>query len=260
MQQEHSHSHSVGQSFGPRAEAYLTSTVHAQGADLESLREMVASTPEATVLDLGCGAGHVSFAVAPAAREVVACDLTDTMLRVVEATAAERALTNVRTQQGSAQQLPFPDASFDWVLSRYSAHHWRDLPQALREIRRVLQPQGRVCFVDVVGGVEPLLDTHLQAVELLRDPSHVRNYTPSEWLTLFAAAGLEAKITQQWRLPLEFSSWIARIGTPEPRVAAIRTLWTAAPSEVRTHYRLQEDFSFELDVALIEAKIEAWPA
>jgi ubiquinone/menaquinone biosynthesis C-methylase UbiE len=247
------HSESVERSFGPRAEAYLSSAVHAQGEDLAVLRALVAATPGARVLDLGCGGGHVSFAVAPVAAEVTACDLTPAMLQTVQAAAIDRGLANIRTRQASAEQLPFADASFDWVLSRYSAHHWRNVPQALAEARRVLHPAGRVCFIDVAGSSDPLLDTHLQAVELLRDPSHVRNYSPQEWLALFAAAGLPAKVTHQWRLPLEFASWVARIGTPEPRIAAIHTLWAAAPAEVREHYALEPDGSFQLDVVRIEA-------
>jgi ubiquinone/menaquinone biosynthesis C-methylase UbiE len=247
------HAESVERSFGPRASAYLSSAVHAQGEDLAALRSLVASTPAPRVLDLGCGAGHVSFAVAPAAAEVTACDLTSSMLETVQAAARERGFANIHTQQASAEQLPFADASFDWVLSRYSAHHWRNVPRALAEVRRVLRPGGRVCFIDVVGSADPLFDTHLQAVELLRDPSHVRNYSPQEWLTLFAAAGLPASVTHEWRLPLEFASWVARIGTPEPRIDAIRTLWAAAPAEVREHYALEPDGSFQLEVARIDA-------
>ena len=42
-----------------------------------------------------------------------------------------------RQQQGYAETLPFADASFDVVISRYSAHHWHDVGQALREVKRV---------------------------------------------------------------------------------------------------------------------------
>ena len=93
--------------------------------DLEWLAAAIAETPAAAVLDLGCGAGHASFAAAAAAREVVAYDLTEAMLRVVEQAAADRGLANIRTAQGRAERLPFADASFDWVISRYSAHHWQ---------------------------------------------------------------------------------------------------------------------------------------
>jgi ubiquinone/menaquinone biosynthesis C-methylase UbiE len=248
------HENSVTQSFGPQAAAYLTSQVHATGRDLELLAAAIAETPNAKVLDLGCGAGHASYAAASAAAEVVAYDLTEAMLRVVERTAEERGLTNVRTVQGSAERLPFADSSFDWVISRYSAHHWRNLPAAMLEVARVLQPGGQVCLIDVAGGPEPLLDTHLQSVEMLRDPSHVRDYTEGEWLRYFSGASLKAEVTERWRLPAEFSSWIKRMNTPAERVMAIREVWTTAPAEVREHYAVAADGSFEMDVVMLRAR------
>jgi SAM-dependent methyltransferase len=247
------HENAVTRSFGPQAHAYLTSQVHATGPDLQVLAAVIAETSAAKVLDIGCGAGHASFAVAPVVSEVVAHDLTDSMLRIVEQTAADRGLANVRTVRGSAEKLPFADTSFDWVISRYSAHHWRNLDSAMAEIARVLKPGGQVCLVDVLGGPEPLLDTHLQAVELLRDPSHVRDYTEREWLGFFERHALPAEIVLRWRVPIEFSSWIARINTGAPRVAALQELWSGAPAEVREHYSLAADFSFELDAMMLRA-------
>jgi len=155
--------------------------------------------------------------------------------------------------QGSVEELPFPGAEFDFVVSRYSAHHWNDVPRALREVKRVLKPGGQVCFIDLAGAPSPLLDTHLQSVELARDPSHVRSYTESEWLSFFKAASFDARTEQKWRVALEFTSWVSRIGTSAEGIAAIRSLWSSAPSEVRDYFKLQDDLSFELDVVMILA-------
>jgi ubiquinone/menaquinone biosynthesis C-methylase UbiE len=247
------HHDQVANAFGSTAAAYLTSAVHASGADLQDLAHEVATTSGAAVLDLGCGAGHVSFAVAPHARSVTAYDIAEPMLATVAAAATERGLVNIGTRQGPAEKLPFDNTSFDFVLSRMSAHHWHDVPAALQEVRRVLKPNGRVLFVDITGGDHPLLDTHLQAVELLRDGSHIRDYRADEWLTLFEGAGFTARIRSRWRLPLEFGTWVARMRTPPERVAAIRSLWSGAPDEVRQHYAVQADGSFELDALMIEA-------
>jgi SAM-dependent methyltransferase len=176
-----SHEALVGRQFGTRAAAYLSSAVHAQGADLESLSALVEDDRRAQVLDLGCGAGHVSFAVAPRAKSVVAYDLSADMLDVVARAAKDRGLSNITTRQGVAEHLPFPDASFDRVLSRYSAHHWRDIEAGLREAARVLKPGAVAGFVDTVSPGAPLLDTYLQGIELLRDLSHVRDYSRAEW-------------------------------------------------------------------------------
>jgi SAM-dependent methyltransferase len=247
------HHDQVADAFGSTAATYLTSPSHASGADLTTLAAEIASTPGATVLDLGCGAGHVSFAVAPHARSVTAYDLSPQMLATVAAAARERGLGNIGTQEGAAEALPFDDAAFDWVVSRFSAHHWQDVQRALGEVRRVLKPGGRVLFVDVAGVDHPLLDTHLQAVELLRDGSHVRNYRAGDWLALFADSGFTARIRARWRLPMAFDQWVARMRTPEVRVAAIRSLWTAAPDEVREYFAVEEDGSFMLDVLMVEA-------
>lgn len=247
------HQQQVADAFGSTAAAYLTSPSHASGADLAALAAAVASTPEAAVLDLGCGAGHVSFAVAPHARSVTAYDLAAPMLATVAAAARERGLANIGTKQGAAEKLPFADASFDWVLSRFSAHHWHDVPRALAEVRRVLKRCGRVIFVDVAGADHPLLDTHVQTVELLRDGSHIRDYRADEWLAMFAGAGFEARVRERWRLPMQFDQWVARMRTPEVRAAAIRALWAAAPDEVREYFAVQGDGSFDLDVVMVEA-------
>ena len=173
------------------------------------------------------------------------------MLEVTAAAAKERGLSNISTTQGSVEELPFNSQQFDFVVSRYSAHHWNDVPRALQEVKRVLKPGGQVCFIDLTGAPFPLLDTHLQSVELARDPSHVRSYAESEWLSFFQAASFEARIEERWRLALEFSSWVSRIGTSAEGIAAIRSLWSSAPTEVRDYFKLQDDLSLEVDAAMI---------
>src|SRR5215469_4748067 len=98
MSETRTHEALVDQQFGSRAAAYLNSAVHATGADLQALSALVDAHAQAYVLDLGCGAGHVSFNVAPRAHAVVAYDLSAEMLDVVARTAAERGFTNVVTR------------------------------------------------------------------------------------------------------------------------------------------------------------------
>ena len=184
---------------------------------------------------------------------MIAFDLTTAMLEVTAAAAKERGFANIRTTQGSVEKLPFNRQQFDLVVSRYSAHHWNDVPRALQEVKHVLKPAGQVCFIDLTGGPSPLLDTHLQSVELARDPSHVRSYTESEWLSFFRAASFDVRIKEKWRLALDFSSWVTRIGTSAEGIAAIRSLWSSAPHEVRNYFKLQDDLSFEVDAAMILA-------
>jgi SAM-dependent methyltransferase len=167
--------------------------------------------------------------------------------------AAVRGFDNIRTVQGVAEALPFPDAHFELALSRYSAHHWHDVPAALREVRRVLKEGARMLLIDTSGGETPLLDTHLQTIELLRDPSHIRNYSAAEWMAMFREAGFEPSLRQRWPLTLEFSGWIERMRTPPNKVAAIHAVWAAAPDEVCQFYAVQPDGSFTMQKLLLEA-------
>jgi ubiquinone/menaquinone biosynthesis C-methylase UbiE len=243
----------VAGQFGPRATAYVESAVHARGEDLAALEAVMEKADPARALDLGCGGGHVAYLLARRAARVVAVDLSADMLAAVAETARSKGLSNIETHHASVERLPFGDASFDCVVTRYSAHHWRDFEGALREARRVAKAGARAIFMDVVAPGVPLLDTHLQSLELLRDTSHVRNYTLGEWSDALARAGFALKGVRTWRLHLEFASWIARMRTPEVFTAAIRALQAGAPQEVRYHFAIKPDGSFTIDTMMLEA-------
>jgi ubiquinone/menaquinone biosynthesis C-methylase UbiE len=242
----------VAAQFGPRAEAYLQSAVHAQGADLAAFSALLEGAGAARLLDLGCGGGHMAFAAAPHVAEVIAYDLSSDMLAVVARAAAERGFGNLRTEQGRAESLPFADGSFDWVASRFSAHHWSDWAAGLREGFRVLKPGGRGVFIDVISPGVPALDTYIQTVEVLRDTSHVRDYARAEWEAALAGAGFVTQASRTHRLRMDFATWIARMRTPDELATAIRALQAAMAEPVRRHFAIENDGSFMIDVATFE--------
>jgi SAM-dependent methyltransferase len=260
--------------FGRTAQSYLVSAVHSQGADLERLAALAQSLGNTLTqaggigrpmsqagslgcplaLDLGCGAGHAAFALARGGAAVTAYDLSAEMLDVVAAEAARRGHA-IRTAQGPAERLPFADASFNLVATRFSAHHWGDVPGALREARRVLRPDGTLAVIDAVAPESPLADTVLQTVELLRDASHVRDYRLSEWAAMLADAGFarpDAAQVSTWKLRMMFGDWVARMRTPEVRVRALHDVLSHAPDEARRHFNIDADSCFDLDVAWMQ--------
>lgn len=248
------HSQVVQKQFGEQASAYLSSAVHAQGAEFALLQSALAGQGAARLLDLGCGAGHVSFHAAPLVREVVAYDLSQQMLDVVAGAAVDRGLGNISTVRGAAERLPFADGEFDFVFSRYSAHHWSDLGLALREVRRVLKPGGVAAFIDVMSPGSPLFDTYLQSVEVLRDTSHVRDYSAAEWLHQVSEAGLHTRSSCGVRMRSTQELYSRRRRWRVVLRVAIRQLQQAMGNEVRDYFEIEADGSFSTDVLVLWAE------
>jgi len=102
----------------------------------------------ATILDVGCGTGDIlrRFARAGATR-VVGVDQSAEMLDVAKG--LSKNFGNIEYLQGSAEDLPLEDETFDIVVSCVSFHHFPDAVGALKEIDRVLQPLGKVMICDL---------------------------------------------------------------------------------------------------------------
>jgi len=251
----HSIKTSVNTQFSKVADNYRTSKVHAQGEDLEQIVTLVQQSHNPTVLDAGCGAGHTAITVAPYSRQVIAFDLTASMLEQVERVAMEQGITNLETRLGDVEQLPFEANQFEVVVSRYSAHHWPNPAKALTEAARVLKPGGRFILSDIVAPAEPALDTFLQTLELLRDPSHVRDHSVAQWCTMFEQAGFQVQPVYQWRVPLNFEQWLHRMATPPLNTTMLKTLYDGASQEIRDWFDIRDGYDFTIDGALFEAML-----
>ena len=232
--------------FGATAAAYTTSAGHGDQTALQTLVALAAPQPTDTVLDVATGAGHTALAFAPHVSQVVAYDLTEPMLAETAKNAANRGLTNVTTRQGPAEKLPFADARFDIVTVRLASHHFADNAAAVREMARVAKPGGRVVVVDNYGPEDEELDTQLQNIEKLGDPSHVRSYQLSVWRRFLADAGLKIRreVTDHYSESprgMDFDDWVRRSRTPVDRVAELRRLFTTASPELRTLLSIERD-------------------
>jgi len=225
----------VQQQFGANAAAYLTSTVHAKGASLARLVELVGPKKDWVALDVATGAGHTAAIFAPHVAKVVASDLTPQMLEQASKLAAEKGLGNMETAIADAEALPFLDQSFDLVTCRIAPHHFPSIAAFLGEAHRVLKPGGTFALVD---NVSPDADTTpgfpadelreasvaYNAFEKLRDPSHGRALDTTEWLALMSKAGLALVHHEHAPKAMDFGSWVKTMNVPAdvvPRLAAM---------------------------------------
>ncbi len=244
----------VRRQWGPVANAYASSTYHSAGPDLARLVEGAGLTGAERVIDIGCGAGHTAIALAPHAREVTAVDITPEMLGVASDLAARKGLTNITFERQDATKLPYPNARFDVAASRVAAHHYHDIAAFVSEAARVLKPGGRLMLVDTVAPEDPALDTFYNAFELLRDPSHVRNWRVSEWSALMRAHGLEPEVLFEFNLEQEIEPWFERQHTASDSRKGVYGLFAAATDTARERYALDTKPGwFQLPIALMRA-------
>jgi SAM-dependent methyltransferase len=211
------------------AEAYATGE-HKSGRELQLVVEYAAVTGRERVLDIGTGAGHTALALAPRVASVVLTDPVEAMLTAARRVLAEAGIRNAQFVEAIAEQLPFPDASFDIVTTRLAAHHFDDVPQAMREIARVLRPGGIFVFVDTIAPEDPESAAYQDEVESLRDPTHRRIYTGQQWIAFCDDAGFHVERTEVVRKAHAFEPWLERGGEDAATQQRVRARFLQAPA------------------------------
>jgi len=225
--------------FGRTAAAYVTSTTHASGADLERLIAVAAPLPSERALDVGCGVGHTLRRIAPLVSFAAGADATFEMMQAGRDSVVTA--PNAAFAQSDASALPFADASFDLATCRLAAHHFTDVAAAFLDVRRVLRPGGRFVLVDNYAPDDPALDRFINEVEQLRDASHVRNHSIAGWRQLLEDAGLRTSVESDlMTTKITTEGWLERSQTPADRAAEVRRRLRDAPAAARDAFQITE--------------------
>lgn len=217
------HDQRVQQEFTRQSAHFASAAKIADGQLTQRFVDAVAPEPGWRILDVACGPGLVTAALAPHAHEVVALDLTPEMLNKAQQRCAAAGLANVVFRQGSAAELPFAAESFDAVVTRLSLHHFENPALPLAEMVRVLRPGGRFVVADVISSEDPEDSALHNAIEILRDPSHVRMLPRSELLALLSGADLDVVEQTTWDMHREFEEWAQIVDDPV-RIGPVRTI------------------------------------
>jgi ubiquinone/menaquinone biosynthesis C-methylase UbiE len=217
----------VTDEFGRQAQTFDNWAEKADDQVATRFQTALGDAGRGNLLDVACGPGVVTAAIALAAASVVAFDATEEMLEKAKARCAKAGLTNVEFRSGDAENLPFDDAQFDGLVTRLAVHHFAEPQRALDEMFRVLRRGGTAAIVDVVSSEDAAeLKLH-NAIERLRDPSHVRMLPASELDASVSRADFRNIEHTTWDMPRELEEWLGIVNDParvEPIRTVIRTL------------------------------------
>lgn len=169
-----------------------------------------------TVLDLGSGAGADVFIsagrVGPTGR-AIGLDMTDEMLELARANAAQAGLDNVEFVKGHIEDIPLPDASVDVVISNCVINLSGDKAQVLREVARVLRPGGRFAVSDVIA--DPDMDAATRADMAQWTGCIAGALTREQFAAALAGAGLvDVEIRETHRVHEKAAAAIVRARKP----------------------------------------------
>lgn len=219
-------------SFSQQAEQFNLSPVMNRAETLDALVDLLPLSADQDWLEVACGPGIISRALAPRVRSVLGVDLTPAMIATAEREAARLGLANLRFTVGDATTLHLPDASVDGAVTRFSLHHlplpWR----CLREMARVVRPGGWVAIGDHVTSEDRAEAAWHQEIERLRDPSHWACLTPGDLRALGAEAGLELREERLVPFAIDFEEWWRRGGQSDQALALVRAAFARRPEGV----------------------------
>lgn len=227
--------------YGAVAANYATSASHAGGDDLAWFSSRAASVAPGVALDVACGGGFSTRALAAAGHHVVATDLTPES--VVAARAALAGTRRVSWAAGAAERLPIRTESVNVVGCRIAPHHFADVAAFVDEAARVLVPGGLLLVVDTTVPEDETLARWLDDVERRRDPSHQRSWPPSRWRAVVSGARLRVDETQAYRKRHELEPWLARSGCTGDAADEVRETFATAPDAAKAAY-LIDDVSY----------------
>ena len=226
-----SHEARIVTHFTKMADAFATSPRIVDRDALDLLLKETGASAADDSLDVACGAGVVACHFASVVRTATGIDITPAMIEKAKALQAKTGLTNVRWDLGDVKRLPYPDASFSLVSSRYAFHHIPEPEPVLREMVRVCRPGGVVMVADICVPEDPRKADRFNELEKLNDATHYRALPLSEHAALFQRAGLSEPKVARYKLDYTLSKLQHALGHAPEAAHATQERFRAAIRE-----------------------------
>ncbi|ACS99827.1 class I SAM-dependent methyltransferase [Paenibacillus sp. JDR-2] len=221
-QEDRNQKDKVVEQFSRSRSEYVSSEAHARGDDLDLLLTWLQPESHHKALDIATGGGHVAKKLSSFVNTVFAADLTRPMLETARQF-IQPDRENVEFVVSDAENLPFLDQTFDIVTCRIAAHHFPNPEQFVREAARVLKQGGKFLLIDNVVPEDKSIDTYVNQIELLRDESHYRCHSVSEWERWLLGAGLKISNNRIRKKSFDYPKWVRRTTRSEDQVKEVAT-------------------------------------
>lgn len=244
--------------FTKQAAPFANASAISDKQALEILLGSTNASEKDTTLDVACGPGIVVCAFAEVVRHATGIDIVPTMIEQARLLQKINSLTNVSWKIGDVTTLPYADASFSIVTSRYAFHHLENPVRVLSEMKRVCRNDGKIVLIDVVVSEDSQKAGRFNRMEKLRDPSHVRALSLSEMKSLFKDAGLPDPEISYFNLELELESFLNRSFPTAENAAKVRKIIEKETHENKMGINVRRDgntFEFTYPIAVLTADI-----
>jgi len=194
---------------------------HSGDITLRCLTSLISIANTDVVLDVACGPGIFTCAIAPLAKQITGIDLVPAMLEKAKSLQAEKKIENINWDIGDVMPLPYADSSFSIVVTRYSFHHFMNPGAVLSEMTRVAKKQGKVVVIDVFTASQEQSRAY-DSIEKMRDPSHVHTLPLDSLQGLFKKAGLINATSKFYRVEIDLEQQIKASFPKESDIPIIR--------------------------------------
>jgi ubiquinone/menaquinone biosynthesis C-methylase UbiE len=218
-----SHTKKIQKQFNRQAKEYAQTN---QAKDMRAMASLVGLTKtnaSSVTLDVACGPGRLTMAFANHAKQATGLDVTENLLDIGRAEAEKLEIDNIAFTYGSALDIPFDSKTFDTVSCRAAFHHFAAPGEVLKELARVLKPDGEIVIADILGNEETTKATHHDALEQMCDPTHVSCLSKTRFLALFNETGLDVTSSRFGSMDYEVEQWLLHGGPNDEQKREIRS-------------------------------------